>query len=110
MKAIVFILLLLVAAKVGYQEYLFRIAAQDAMIAAYRERAAQAWTTSSNSVARDTIIGTGGQAKGPRTPRPWRSRRSPTTSCPSWSVKPVSAMLARRGASASPDRPVGASA
>lgn len=42
MKSIVFILLLLVAAKLGYQEYLFRIAAQDAMIAAYRDRAAQA--------------------------------------------------------------------
>ncbi|MDX2205714.1 MAG: hypothetical protein NW223_23385 [Hyphomicrobiaceae bacterium] len=42
MKAIVLILALLVAAKLGYQEYLFRIAAQDAMVAAYRERAAQA--------------------------------------------------------------------
>lgn len=42
MKAIVFFLAFLVAAKLGYQEYLFRIAAQDAMIAAYRDRAAQA--------------------------------------------------------------------
>ncbi len=42
MKAFVFVLALLAVAKVGYQEYLFRIAAQEAMIAAYRERAAQA--------------------------------------------------------------------
>lgn len=42
MKAVVFFLALLAVAKVGYHEYLFRLAAQDAMIAAYRDRAAQA--------------------------------------------------------------------
>jgi hypothetical protein len=42
MKALVFALALLAAAKVGYQEYLFRLAAADAIIGAYRERATQA--------------------------------------------------------------------
>lgn len=42
MKALVFFLAVLAMAKVGYHEYMFRLAAQDAMIAAYRERAAQA--------------------------------------------------------------------
>lgn len=42
MKAVVYFLAFLALAKVGYHEYLFRIAAQDAMITAYRERAAQA--------------------------------------------------------------------
>lgn len=42
MKAVVFFLAFLALAKVGYHEYLFRVAAQDAMISAYRERAAQA--------------------------------------------------------------------
>lgn len=42
MKAVVFFLAVLAMAKMGYHEYMFRIAAQDAMIAAYRERAAQA--------------------------------------------------------------------
>ena len=42
MKALVFFLAVLAMAKVGYHEYMFRLAAQDAMIAAYRKRDAQA--------------------------------------------------------------------
>jgi hypothetical protein len=42
MKAIVFLLALLAAAKLGYQEYLFRVATRDALIVAYKEHAAQA--------------------------------------------------------------------
>jgi hypothetical protein len=42
MRALVFSLALLAAAKVGYQEYLFRVSASDAIISAYRERAMQA--------------------------------------------------------------------
>ena len=42
MKTIVFLLALLVAAKLGYQEYLFRSGTRDAIIDAYREHAVQA--------------------------------------------------------------------
>jgi hypothetical protein len=42
MKAIVLLLALLVATKVGYQEYLYRAGAKDAIINAYREHAVQA--------------------------------------------------------------------
>ncbi len=42
MRAIVIFLLLLAAAKLGYQEYLFRTATRDAIIGAYREHAVQA--------------------------------------------------------------------
>lgn len=42
MKAIVIFLAALALAKVGYNEYLFRVAAQDALVAAYREQAALA--------------------------------------------------------------------
>lgn len=42
MKALVFCLAMLAAAKIGYQEYLFRVSASDAIISAYRDRAAQA--------------------------------------------------------------------
>ena len=42
MRAVVFFLAVLAFAKIGYHEYLFRLAAQDAMISAYRDRAAQA--------------------------------------------------------------------
>jgi hypothetical protein len=42
MKAVVIFLALLAAAKLGYQEYLFRSATRDALIGAYREQAVQA--------------------------------------------------------------------
>ena len=42
MKAIVILLALLAAAKLGYQEYLFRGATRDALIGAYKEHAVQA--------------------------------------------------------------------
>lgn len=42
MKAVVILLALLAAAKLGYQEYLFRGATRDALIGAYREHAIQA--------------------------------------------------------------------
>ncbi len=42
MKAIALILALLAAAKLGYQEYLFRAATRDAIIGAYKEHAVQA--------------------------------------------------------------------
>ena len=42
MKAIVILLAFLAAAKLGYQEYLFRSSTRDAVIGAYREHAVQA--------------------------------------------------------------------
>jgi hypothetical protein len=42
MKAIVILLALLAAAKLGYQEYLFRGGARDALVGAYKEHAVQA--------------------------------------------------------------------
>jgi hypothetical protein len=42
MKAIVLLLALLVAAKLGYQEYLFRAGTRDAIIGAYKEHAVHA--------------------------------------------------------------------
>jgi hypothetical protein len=42
MRTVVFILALLAAAKLGHQEYLYRAATREAIVAAYRERAAQA--------------------------------------------------------------------
>lgn len=39
MKAIVVFLVLLAAAKIGYHEYMFRIATNEIIVAAYRERA-----------------------------------------------------------------------
>jgi hypothetical protein len=42
MKTVVFILALLATLKVGHQEYLYRTATRDAIVAAYRDRAAQA--------------------------------------------------------------------
>ncbi|KAB2918449.1 MAG: hypothetical protein F9K29_07710 [Hyphomicrobiaceae bacterium] len=42
MKALVVILALLVAAKVGHQEYLYRTSTRDALIGAYKDRAVQA--------------------------------------------------------------------
>jgi hypothetical protein len=42
MKAIVIMLALLAAAKLGYQEYLFRSGTRDALIGAYKEHAVQA--------------------------------------------------------------------
>jgi hypothetical protein len=42
MKPVVIFLALLAAAKVGHQEYLFRTAAREAIVGAYKERAVQA--------------------------------------------------------------------
>jgi hypothetical protein len=42
MKAIAIFLAFLAAAKLGYQEYLFRIAARDALVAAYKVHAVEA--------------------------------------------------------------------
>jgi hypothetical protein len=42
MKAVVILLALLAAAKLGYQEYLFRGGARDALVGAYKEHAVQA--------------------------------------------------------------------
>jgi hypothetical protein len=42
MRAVVIFLVLLAAAKLGYQEYLFRTATRDAIIGAYREHAVEA--------------------------------------------------------------------
>jgi len=58
MKAIVLLLALLVAAKLGYQEYQFRAGTRDAIIGAYREHAVQACQRD----ARSTGLGLGPQA------------------------------------------------
>lgn len=42
MRAVVYLLALLAAIKIGTQEYLFRTSARDVIVAAYRERAIQA--------------------------------------------------------------------
>src|SRR5262245_43968987 len=42
MKAVAIFLALLAAAKLGYQEYLFRTGTREAMVGAYREHAVQA--------------------------------------------------------------------
>jgi hypothetical protein len=39
MKAVVFILVLLAALKIGHQEYLYRAATRDVIVASYRDRA-----------------------------------------------------------------------
>ena len=58
MKAIVILLALLAAAKLGYQEYLFRGGARDALVGAYKEHAAQACQKD----ARSLTLGMGPQA------------------------------------------------
>ena len=42
MKAVVFLLVLLASVKVGYHEYMFRMATNEVIIAAYRDRAISA--------------------------------------------------------------------
>ena len=42
MKTVVFILALLASLKLGHQEYLYRTATRDAIVAAYKDRASQA--------------------------------------------------------------------
>lgn len=42
MKSVVFILALLASLKLGHQEYLYRNATRDVIVAAYKERAVQA--------------------------------------------------------------------
>jgi hypothetical protein len=58
MKAVVFFLALLAAAKLGYQEYLFRAATKEAIIGAYKEHAVQACQRD----ARGASLGIGPQA------------------------------------------------
>ena len=57
MKAVVILLALLAAAKLGYQEYLFRGATRDALIGAYKEHAVQACQKD----ARSQTLGVGPQ-------------------------------------------------
>jgi hypothetical protein len=49
MRAVVIFLALLAAAKLGYQEYLFRTATRDAIIGAYKEHAVQACQSDTKS-------------------------------------------------------------
>jgi hypothetical protein len=42
MKAVVFLLALLAALKIGYQEYMLRVATTEIIVSAYRERAVNA--------------------------------------------------------------------
>ena len=58
MRAVVIFLALLAAAKIGYQEYLFRAATRDAIIGAYKEHAVQACQKD----ARSHSFGVGPQA------------------------------------------------
>jgi hypothetical protein len=58
MRAVVIFLALLAAAKLGYQEYLFRAATQDAIISAYKGHAVQACQND----ARSHNFGVGAQA------------------------------------------------
>ena len=58
MRAVVILLALLASAKLGYQEYLFRAATQDAIVGAYKEHAAQACQKD----ARSLKLGLGAQA------------------------------------------------
>ena len=58
MRAVVIFLALLAAAKIGYQEYLFRAATRDAIIGAYKEHAVQACQKD----ARSHAFGVGPQA------------------------------------------------
>jgi hypothetical protein len=58
MKAVVFILVLLASVKLGHQEYLYRSATREAIVAAYRESAAEACQKD----ARNIILGVTAQA------------------------------------------------
>jgi len=58
MRAVVILLALLAAAKLGYQEYLFRAGTRDAIVGAYKEHAAQACQKD----ARSLNLGLGPQA------------------------------------------------
>jgi len=50
MKTVVFILALLAGLKLGHQEYVFRTATSDVIVAAYKERAIQACQKDARSV------------------------------------------------------------
>jgi hypothetical protein len=58
MKAVVFILVLLAGLKLGHHEYLYRMAARDVIVAAYKARAVQACQKD----ARNIILGLTPQA------------------------------------------------
>ena len=64
MKAVVFILVLLAALKVGHQEYLYRAATRDVIVATYKDRAVLACQSDGRSAA----LGAASQA--------WASARS----------------------------------
>ena len=53
MKAVVFILLVLASLKLGHQEYLYRSATREAIVTAYKDRAAEACRRD----ARSTLFG-----------------------------------------------------
>ena len=64
MRAFVILLLLLAAGKLGFQEYLFRAASRDALLAAYRQNAVEACQRD----ARSQSLGVGAQGwANPRT-------------------------------------------
>ena len=58
MKTVVFILALLATVKLGHHEYLYRSATQEAIVAAYKERAADACRKD----ARSAFLGVASQA------------------------------------------------
>ncbi len=58
MKAVVVILVLLAGLKLGHQEYLYRLATRDLIVAAYKDRAVQACLTH----ARNSSLGLAPQA------------------------------------------------
>ena len=58
MRTVVVLLALLASAKLGYQEYLFRAATQDAIVEAYKEHAARACQKDARSLS----LGLGAQA------------------------------------------------
>jgi len=58
MRTVVLLLALLVAAKLGYQEYLFRAGTSDAIISAYKQHAVEACRKD----ARNASLGLGPQA------------------------------------------------
>lgn len=55
MKAVVVLLALLAALKIGYQEYLFRAATNEVIVAAYRDRAVAACQRDAKTQAAGTL-------------------------------------------------------
>ena len=67
MKAVVFILVLLAGLKLGHQEYLYRVATRDLIVAAYKDRAVQACLTH----ARNASLGLHRRPGSTRPPSGW---------------------------------------